>query len=1288
MAKPNNSFKRNFPELNDRHFIILLHLSSFSAVIGIITAFVKWEDWKLTTATIGLIVLLIVSTVFLCFKSFGPVNPVYRLPGYLLYALASIELMYIGNMGNQNEKDGIKLAVLNLFGKQTFPIVIPVLLFLDSRAKGSKFRPKGSVSPKNQKNQISDQNNRTIAQNIPFLSQIGQVLISIYCCFRKEYSTNIGADVITSVLCFSFLANFFLNSLGFLNYTRVSEDRKEQENDIKVSKISKKVLASIEPEDKSIQKAQNSRISFFKRDNSIISNPVDDPQKDRDLLEDDISQDEPTGLRKQKAFLPPLHFSSSTNFLSPLDKRSKSISKVKNSSPRIQVTVVSPPSSGSNRLADRSPKQLGSPMLSCLHSQSYEFFRQLGVAGSTAKLNYLLSIQEDFSPDICFSLVPQNSSSLQREGFKIDREIFSSFSMKKKEKCMYLRQKICSREIVEIISTVNQEKNRQPPATVYQFPPFNGELKGFSPIQWKLNPSQPIIEESEGEEHSALGNSPKFNILELLPLQDNLDDLLKAIHEEFVKEPVPFQKTFFAEDSFECVSQGNLDSSTPRSICFNQESPCRKRRPPDFVEFSFELVLNAPTSQRTINKMNNNDSEQHFKFPVSECCSFEAKIIVYPNKISALEGFKEKENLENAKPYKMLLFVKVKPEEVIQQNSKELLNYISHEMRSPLLAVLGCLKLFHNKSSQEEFFLNPVFKTLSNLYLKQSEINLTTLLEACQLILEMSSDPRGSLEMKWTEFNLKKLIIDTVRIFDYQLGKNKDTSLQIEYFGEMISADLTSSQLEPVFESRTRSVSMNSKEASKPGWFMRSDPIRIKQIVINLISNALKYTIKGTVLLKIEQVNHFGKKSNSQKSFSHIKISVIDTGIGIKEPDLNKLFSAFSRIRNKEDDLLNCKGIGLGLVLSNMMSKALSPLNQAKGIQVSSEYQKGSTFSFFVQNHFSNIIEQKIMGVSAFDPNNQREIYSDIHNTKISSKRKTSLHNLQATMMMVSSFLKGSDIMVVDDSEINLEILKDMLQNLGANVHAFTDPEKALEEVEAKLEATQGRPFFDMFLLDYEMPILNGSQIALKIRELFEESELVPLLCISAQEMDEDDLKEYGFNDQIPKPISLQSLINLLTKYVCQTNRDEDLSSRPAIKFGMLSSEGKKGLSEKLISVPKQNKSGMASFALSEMNISKSVDSSKEIPVHLVSEKRLKVNPLPLHAIFSDSESVEELKKAGQNLDDIQFEKNYSKRSISLLEESIEAHPKNKAEKDLELEEVGETRKRKTHLRAEEEQIN
>lgn len=127
---------------------------------------------------------------------------------------------------------------------------------------------------------------------------------------------------------------------------------------------------------------------------------------------------------------------------------------------------------------------------------------------------------------------------------------------------------------------------------------------------------------------------------------------------------------------------------------------------------------------------------------------------------------------------------------------------------------------------------------------------------------------------------------------------------------------------------------------------MYNDEIRIKQILINLIGNAFKYTLSGSITIAVLETMN-----------KSLEVKVVDTGLGIRKEDKEKLLKAFGRVDNDESNSLNRQGVGLGLLISDMICKQLN--SSGVGISVESELNKGSEFSFEIDYLMPNMQEQE-----------------------------------------------------------------------------------------------------------------------------------------------------------------------------------------------------------------------------------------------------------------------------------------------------------------------------------------
>ena len=242
------------------------------------------------------------------------------------------------------------------------------------------------------------------------------------------------------------------------------------------------------------------------------------------------------------------------------------------------------------------------------------------------------------------------------------------------------------------------------------------------------------------------------------------------------------------------------------------------------------------------------------------------------------------------------------------ENKTKTLSFVSHEMRTPLNCIVGMLTVLEGIIDTDlvDKYVAPAIacgKHLMNL--------LNDLLDAAQI-------QAGKFKLVFVEFDLKSLLSDILFMINIQ-AKPKGLELVLEWDNNL-------------------------------SHYVKSDPNRIRQIVINLLGNALKFTQKGSIHIVTE-------KNLRNNTLIHLK--VIDTGLGIKEDSKRKLFTAFGKLDQDENEYLNSQGVGLGLLISNILAKNVGPslkiLNESDiylnlGLNVTSEYGKGTQFEFIIEN--------------------------------------------------------------------------------------------------------------------------------------------------------------------------------------------------------------------------------------------------------------------------------------------------------------------------------------------------
>jgi CheY-like chemotaxis protein len=272
---------------------------------------------------------------------------------------------------------------------------------------------------------------------------------------------------------------------------------------------------------------------------------------------------------------------------------------------------------------------------------------------------------------------------------------------------------------------------------------------------------------------------------------------------------------------------------------------------------------------------------------------------------------------------------------------------------------------------------------------------------------------------------------------------------------------------------------------------MHGDEIRIKQVITNILSNAVKYTKEGSVVFSISS-----RKCEDDPECVILHVSVKDTGIGIKKEELNKLFVAFERIEEKKNR--NIEGTGLGMAIAqsflNMMDSK---------IQVESEYGKGSTFSFDLKQ---KVVKWDPLG--DFDTAFRRFI----------SERE---------VYRVSFMAPEARILVVDDTEVNLKVFVSLLSKTKMQIETADSGDACI--------ALFKRNPYDVIFLDHMMPDKDGIETLREMKACTDTpNQKTPVICLTANAvsgMREMYINE-GFDDYLTKPIDTTRLENMLIRYL------------------------------------------------------------------------------------------------------------------------------------------------------------
>lgn len=382
------------------------------------------------------------------------------------------------------------------------------------------------------------------------------------------------------------------------------------------------------------------------------------------------------------------------------------------------------------------------------------------------------------------------------------------------------------------------------------------------------------------------------------------------------------------------------------------------------------------------------------------------------------------------------------------KSKQEFLATMSHEIRTPMTAVMGL----------SDMLLDDDLKLETREKVEKIKGATQSLLVIINDILDLSKIDAGQLKLEHTDFNFRSEIKKTIEIIE-RLAEDKSLELVVKISDEI-------------------PVSVNG------------DPTRIRQILINLLGNAVKFTAKGTVSLEVEKQ----MISTADVNDLWLIFRVSDTGIGIAPNIIEQLFSPFTQADTSISR--RYEGTGLGLAISKRLTEHMGGT-----INIKSTEGKGSTF--------------------------------EVHLPLIASKSEVQDVNIPTQVTSYETQYPLT-ILVVDDNQLNRRIIQVIM---GKNDHKVFLAENGREAVDHLNKASSGShpdrfPLPDLILMDIRMPEMSGPEATIAIRAMEGAIAQIPIIALTADAM-EDHVKEYyevGMNSFVPKPIDTFKLLRTINQ--------------------------------------------------------------------------------------------------------------------------------------------------------------